>query len=104
MERRAQVVVEHALRWLSQVPNGPFFLWVHLYDAHDPYDPPSPYKQRFAAQPYDGEIAYADACVGELLDALRQHGLYDETMIAVMADHGESLGAPREHPRSVSVR
>ena len=76
----------------------PVFLWVHLYDAHDPYDPPEPYKQRFAAQPYDGEIAYADACVGKLLDALRKHGLYDETMIAVMADHGESL-APTERTR-----
>ncbi len=101
VERRAEVVVEHALRWLSQVPNGPFFLWVHLYDAHDPYDPPAPYKQRFAAQPYDGEIAYADACVGKLLDALRQHGLYDETMIAVMADHGESLGAHGENTHGV---
>ena len=101
VERRAQVVVEHALRWLSQVPDGPFFLWVHLYDAHDPYDPPAPYRQRFAAQPYDGEIAYADACVGKLLDALRQHGLYDETMIAVMADHGESLGAHGENTHGV---
>ena len=101
VERRAEVVVEHALRWLSQVPNGPFFLWVHLYDAHDPYDPPAPYKQRFATQPYDGEIAYADACVGKLLDGLRQHGLYDETMIAVMADHGESLGAHGENTHGV---
>ena len=101
VERRADVVVDHALRWLSQVPNGPFFLWVHLYDAHDPYDPPAPYKQRFASQPYDGEIAYADACVGKLLDALRQHGLYDETMIAVMADHGESLGAHGENTHGV---
>ncbi len=101
VERRAEVVVEHALRWLSQVPDGPFFLWVHLYDAHDPYDPPAPFKQRFSAQPYDGEIAYADACVGKLLDALRQHGLYDETMIAVMADHGESLGAHGENTHGV---
>jgi arylsulfatase A-like enzyme/Tfp pilus assembly protein PilF len=101
VERRAGVVVDHALAWLSQVPNGPFFLWVHLYDAHDPYDPPAPYKERFAAQPYDGEIAYADACVGKLLDALRTHGLYDETMIAVMADHGESLGAHGENTHGV---
>ena len=101
VERRAEVVVEHATAWLSQVPKGPFFLWVHLYDAHDPYDPPEPYKQRFAAQPYDGEIAYADACVGKLLDALRKHGLYDETMIAVMADHGESLGAHGESTHGV---
>jgi arylsulfatase A-like enzyme/Flp pilus assembly protein TadD len=101
VERRAGVVVQHALAWLSRVPNGPFFLWVHMYDAHDPYDPPEPYKQRFAPQPYDGEIAYADACVGQLLDALRKHGLYDETMIAVMADHGESLGAHGESTHGV---
>jgi arylsulfatase A-like enzyme/Tfp pilus assembly protein PilF len=101
VERRAAVVVDHALGWLSQVPNGPFFLWVHLYDAHDPYDPPFPFKERYAAQPYDGEIAYADACVGKLLDALRQHGLYDETLIAVMADHGESLGAHGENTHGV---
>ncbi|MGH9501507.1 MAG: sulfatase-like hydrolase/transferase [Terriglobales bacterium] len=101
VERRGEVVVEHALGWLSQIPNKPFFLWIHLYDAHDPYDPPAPYKQRFAAQPYDGEIAYADACVGKLLDALRKRGLYDETMIAVMADHGESLGAHGENTHGV---
>src|SRR5437899_729026 len=101
VERRAGDVVDHALSWLSQVPSGPFFLWVHFYDAHDPYDPPSPYKERYAAQPYDGEIAFADACVGKLLDALRKRGLYDEALIAVMADHGESLGAHGENTHGV---
>ena len=101
VERRGGTVVDHALGWLSQADNKPVFLWVHLYDAHDPYDPPPPYKQRFASQPYDGEIAYADACVGKLLDALRKHGLYDETMIVVMADHGESLGAHGEKTHGV---
>src|SRR5207247_2800247 len=92
VESRSGDFVDHALGWLSQVPSGPFFLWVHFYDAHDPYDPPSPYKERYASQPYDGEVAYADACLGKLLEALKKHGLYDETLIAVMADHGESLG------------
>src|SRR5271165_1067263 len=101
VERRGGEVVDHALAWLSHAPDKPFFLWVHLYDAHDPYDPPSPYKERFAAQPYDGEIAYADACVGKLLDALRSHGLYDETFVAVMADHGESLGAHGENTHGI---
>ena len=101
VERRAGDVVQHALAWLSQVPDGPFFLWVHLYDAHDPYNPPEPYKSKYASQPYDGEIAYADSAVGKLLDALRKHGLYDETMIAVMADHGESLGAHGENTHGI---
>jgi arylsulfatase A-like enzyme/Flp pilus assembly protein TadD len=101
VERRGGVVVDHALAWLSLVPNKPFFLWVHLYDAHDPYDPPAPYKERYASQPYDGEIAYVDACVGKLLEALRKHALYDETLIAVMADHGESLGAHGENTHGV---
>jgi choline-sulfatase len=101
VERRGEVVVEHALAWLSTIPDKPFFLWVHLYDAHDPYDPPAPYKQRFTAQPYDGEIAYADSCVGKLLEALRKHGLYYGTMIALMADHGESLGAHGESTHGV---
>ncbi|MBZ5664066.1 MAG: sulfatase-like hydrolase/transferase [Acidobacteriia bacterium] len=101
VERRAGDVVNHALAWLSQLPNGPFFLWVHLYDAHDPYDPPPPFKTRFASQPYDGEIAYADSAVGKLLDEIRKHGLYDETLIAVMADHGESLGAHGENTHGI---
>jgi arylsulfatase A-like enzyme/Flp pilus assembly protein TadD len=101
VERRAGDVVSHALAWLSQLENGPFFLWVHLYDAHDPYDPPPPFKEKFASQPYDGEIAYADSAVGKLLDELRKHGLYDETLIAVMADHGESLGAHGENTHGI---
>lgn len=101
VERRASDVVNHALAWLSQIPKGPFFLWVHLYDAHDPYDPPPPFKIRFASQPYDGEIAYADSEVGKLLDELRKHDLYDGTLIAVMADHGESLGAHGENTHGI---
>jgi arylsulfatase A-like enzyme len=91
-ERRAGEVVARALAWLSKRPPGPFFIWVHLYDAHYPYDPPEPYKTKYAAAPYDGEIAYADSAVGELLKQLRARGLYDGAVIAVMSDHGEGLG------------
>jgi choline-sulfatase len=92
IERRGGEVVAHALAWLAQHPRGPFFVWVHLYDAHDPYDSPEPYKSRYASAPYDGEIAYADSAVGKLLSQLRVRGLYDGALIAVMADHGEALG------------
>jgi choline-sulfatase len=92
IERRGGEVVAHALPWLNAHKKGPFFIWVHLYDAHDPYDPPEPYKTKYAAEPYDGEIAYVDSAVGKLLDQLRALGLYDGALIAVMADHGEALG------------
>jgi choline-sulfatase len=91
-ERRGSEVVGHALAWLKEHPRGPFFIWVHLYDAHDPYDPPEPYKSKYPLTPYDGEIAYVDAQVGKFLDELRSRGLYDGAVIAVMADHGEALG------------
>ena len=97
VERRGGEVVEHALAWLNSHPQGPFFMWVHLYDPHEPYEPPEPYKSRYAAEPYDGEIAYMDSAVGKLLRELKARGLYDGTMIAVMADHGESLGAHGEN-------
>ncbi len=91
-ERRAGDVVAYTLAWLEKRPKGPFFIWVHLYDAHHPYDPPPPYKTKYAAKPYDGEIAYVDSAVGQLLKQLRTSGLYDNSMIAVMSDHGEALG------------
>ena len=71
---------------------APFFLWVHLYDPHDPYTPPPPYDRQYAARPYDGEVAYTDENVGRIIDALKQRGLYDNSLIVLLSDHGESLG------------
>jgi arylsulfatase A-like enzyme/Tfp pilus assembly protein PilF len=92
VQRRGEEVVSHALAWLTRHPRGPFFIWIHLYDAHDPYDPPEPYKTRYASAPYDGAIAYEDAAVGKLLRQMKLRGLYDGTLMAVTADHGEALG------------
>ncbi len=69
---------------------APLALWLHLFEPHAPYEPPAPFDQ--LADPYDGEIAAADAAVGTFLDALRRHGLYEEALIIVLADHGEGLG------------
>jgi len=101
IERRGNEVVARALAWLTEHPKGPCFLWVHLYDAHYPYDPPEPYKSRYASEPYDGEIAYEDAAVGKLLGQLKARGLYDGVVIAVMSDHGESLGAHGEDTHGI---
>jgi len=98
IQRTGDQVVAEAIRWLDQ-QNGkgkPIFLWAHLYDPHDPYDPPEPFRSR-NADPYDGEIEFTDTNLGTLLAWFRTHGLYDNTLIVVAGDHGESLG---EHGES----
>jgi arylsulfatase A-like enzyme/Tfp pilus assembly protein PilF len=93
IERRAGDVVAQAQAWLNKRRHNarPFFLWVHVYDAHDPYDAPEPYKSKFS-DPYDAEIAYTDAMMGQLFTALKTARLYDGSLIAIMADHGEAFG------------
>jgi tetratricopeptide (TPR) repeat protein len=92
MERPGNVVADHALAWLSKNYRQPFFLWMHLYDPHHPYAPPAPYDREYASHPYDGEIAFADAQVGRLIEFLKKKGLYENTVIVISGDHGESLG------------
>jgi choline-sulfatase len=92
LERRAEDVANHATGWLSHHQQTPFFIWLHFYDPHEPYDPPEPFKSHFASEPYDGEIAYTDSVVGSVLDVLQRHGLFQNTVIAVAADHGEAFG------------
>ena len=101
MQRRGEVTLGYVLEWLGQQKDGPFFLWFHLWDAHDPYNPPEPFRSRFPNAPYNGGIAYVDATVGRLLDYLRSQGLYDNSLIAVAADHGESLGEHGELTHSI---
>jgi arylsulfatase A-like enzyme/Tfp pilus assembly protein PilF len=101
MERRGGEVVSRALGWLAHPPPKPFFLWVHLYDAHDPYEAPAPFRSRFAKAPYDGEIAYVDAQVGRLIAGLQAAQVLDNTAVAVVADHGESLGEHGESTHGV---
>lgn len=92
VERRASDVADRALRWLKDHPQGPWFLWLHFYDPHDPYDPPAPFKERYTETPYDGEIAYVDSVIGTFMNALRERGLYQNSLIAIAADHGEAFG------------
>src|SRR5262249_7792642 len=111
-ERPAGAVIDRALEWFarpnpsnlqSPVPNppnppnpqspipNPFFVWIHLYDPHAPYEPPPGYRGR-TKTPYDDEIAYADGEVARLLVRLRPSGALDRTLIIVAGDHGEGLG------------
>ncbi len=102
-ERRGDETALAFGRWLEDRPpdGAPFFAWLHLYDPHEPYRPPP--SREPLADPYDGEIAFADAAVGQALDALSSAGLLDRTLVAVVADHGESLGDHGEETHSMFV-
>jgi arylsulfatase A-like enzyme/tetratricopeptide (TPR) repeat protein len=91
-ERPGREVMDRALAWLGKEDPRPFFVWIHLYDAHAPYEPPSPQRERHPGKPYDGEIAAVDEQVGRLLQELDRRGLSGSTAVAVAGDHGEALG------------
>ena len=90
-ERPARQVVDDAVQWVEALSGDqPFFAWVHLYDPHAPYE-----------GGYDNEIATVDREIGRLLSALRTRGVYDETLIIAIADHGEGLGDHGEDEHGV---
>lgn len=90
-ERNAASVTDAALSAVGRARPGPYFLWAHYFDPHRDYEPPEPFRKRFADRLYDGEIAYVDAEVGRLLDGLGKRGRLDGTLVVVVGDHGESL-------------
>jgi arylsulfatase A-like enzyme len=119
-ERTADQTLRVAARWLARTNERPIFLWVHFYDPHRPLDPPpghavfsadadlerylaerhvpasasmegKPYRAREDIDRYDGEIRYVDDRVGALLLALRDDGLYENSVIVLTSDHGEGL-------------
>ncbi len=104
MPKRAERITEIAIGWIDsqseQDPDRPWLFWAHYFDPHAPYDPPEPYASRFPDAPYDGEIAYADDQFGKLLDHLDDTNLLSETIIVVVADHGEGLGEHGEETHS----
>jgi arylsulfatase A-like enzyme/Tfp pilus assembly protein PilF len=85
-----QVVAQRAVKWLGTNSTKPFFLWVHLFDAHAPY-----------GTSYNDAIARTDHAVGAVLSALRSQRLFDDAIIVVVADHGESLGAHGEDTHGI---
>ena len=104
---QAENVTEISLKILQKLleEKKPFFLFLHYWDPHAPYKPPSPFNRLFwkkdfpgneslldfMISQYDGEIAYCDSEVGRLLEFLSDNGLFDKTIIIVTADHGENL-------------
>jgi choline-sulfatase len=99
-ERRGDKVLEEAIHWMGSDAKAPFFLFLHFYDPHRPYDPPPPFAQDVAGLDpadaldvlYRGEISYVDSLLQRLLAFLDARGLSESTVLVVTADHGESLG------------
>ena len=103
----AEVVTEF-LDWQQQVQGRPFFAFVNLYDAHEPYEPPTNYRTIFAPVPgeqdlYDSGIRYADDQVARIVDALRRRHALDNTLLIVTADHGEQWGEHGLHNHGNSL-
>jgi arylsulfatase A-like enzyme/Tfp pilus assembly protein PilF len=96
-QRRAEDTQAEVHLWLEQARKKKFFLWVHYYDPHDPYDPPAPFKND--SFPYDGEIAYTDEVLGRLLKAIDP--VKEKTIVVLTGDHGESLGEHQEQTHSL---
>jgi len=103
-ERSADDVNEQVFRWLAERdPDRRFFLWVHYYDPHDPYDPPEREGRKLHGTGYDREISYVDACFGDLVGRLEEVDLLDSTILVVAGDHGESLGDHGESTHGVFI-
>src|SRR4051794_19338839 len=101
VERRGMDVAQHAEKWLTAHPSGPHFVWVHLYDPHDPYEPPTPFSDKYKDRLYDGEIAYADSVLGNFVSYLKKQGWYDKALIVLTGDHGEGLGEHQEETHGI---
>jgi arylsulfatase A-like enzyme len=96
VQKRADEVLGEAEAWLRANGSKRFFSWIHLYDPHTPYEPPSPFRELYADHPYRGEVAYLDAELGKFFAFLKERNLWDDTIIVVTGDHGESFGEHRE--------
>jgi arylsulfatase A-like enzyme/Flp pilus assembly protein TadD len=101
VERRGMVVSGRAEDWLNKHPAGPHFMWIHLYDPHDPYEPPPPYSQIYKDHLYDGEIAYADSALAHFIAYIKKTGKYGNSVILVVGDHGEGLGEHHEDTHGI---
>lgn len=104
--RRGPKTAARAVRWLDawsqERPRRPFFLWMHLFDAHQPYTLPRA-ERMLSRTSYDAEIAVLDRAVGAVVDELRRRAVLDDTLVVVTADHGESLGEHGEKTHALFI-
>jgi arylsulfatase A-like enzyme/Tfp pilus assembly protein PilF len=93
VQRTGDETVAEAVSWLDERPaERPFFLWLHLYDPHEPYTPPEPYNSQYPDSAYDGEVAFTDSLIGDFRQALDKRDLLEKSLVILTSDHGEGLG------------
>jgi arylsulfatase A-like enzyme/Tfp pilus assembly protein PilF len=100
----ADDVFRKFMQWFEKNHRRRFFAWVHLYDPHIPYTPPKKYAEKFEDTQegrYDGEVAFADSCVGEIVEKLKSLDLLESTLIVVVGDHGEAFGEHQEYGHGI---
>ncbi len=90
IQRKGGETLQAAQTWLDRQGSQPFFFFLHIYDPHTPYEPPEPFFSKYPNH-YDGEIAYSDSVVGDLIASLKSKGIYDKALVILLSDHGEGL-------------
>ncbi|MBN1765654.1 MAG: sulfatase-like hydrolase/transferase [Sedimentisphaerales bacterium] len=113
IERKGEEVTRLANDWLTKNRQNPFFLFLHYYDPHVDYAPAEPYRSQFFKESpfkmtelkslYTGEVAYADHCLGLVINKLKELNLYDNTLVIITSDHGEMLGEHGEAEHSYFI-
>jgi arylsulfatase A-like enzyme len=101
-ERGAEEISEAGIAFLREHADRPFLLWLHYFDAHEPYEAPEPFASEIA-DPYLAEVRCVDHAVGRVLDEIERLGLRPSTLVALTADHGEARGEHGEETHSFFV-
>src|SRR5258706_737942 len=104
-ERQAPKTADRFLQWFGEWNRSkakPFFTWIHFFDPHQPYRPNST-DAALSVSPYDAEIAGVDRQIGRIVETLRANGQLDNTLLVLVADHGESLGEHGEQTHAIFV-
>jgi len=96
-EREADDITKFGLRFLAEHRGEKFFLWLHYFDAHQPYSPPGRFYATSSESPYHAEVQYVDEQIGRILEQIEGLGLRDRTLVVVVGDHGEAMGEHDEN-------
>jgi choline-sulfatase len=91
IKRKGEAVADAGEAWLNSHSDRPFFLFLHFYDLHTPYNLSAAEEAKYG-KGYNGELSYIDHVIGNLWEYLTAHDLVKKSLIVFTSDHGEGLG------------